>query len=455
MLFQGDVKYPLCLNELQGLMRFFYDNGTTFAFKDDRRMKLKKICYFTYFQEITMKAFSKLTIALFLLSVSVEAGATILNVDVAGGSDYTTVTEALTYAMPGDIVFVESGTYTKASGEKFPLSIPTDITIVGNDAHKPIFRTAAKTTAFEVREESRITIRSLKINTALNGITILSNADNITIDNCEINNCSQYGILVQNASNTTITSTLITNTLSAIKLHTATKTMLTHNTLIGITPKENTIGLDIIASDIAIQRTIIDGFNCGVQIKKIDPSKITLTNNAIHACSTPYNHDVLGVKIFTNKCDVHGNVNSKPLFVNRGTGDFHLQQHSTLSGLGAYPETSLPVNAAKLQGTIQYDAVQIQWVTHVEKTNQGWNLYRGFSSDGPFEKINSDIIMGAGNSSSKRNYSFYDENIPPVCGDMYYYLEQVSSNGKKSFSQTLNVSTRKQVTAVSDAIFNN
>jgi hypothetical protein len=69
-------------------------------------------------------------------------------------------------------------------------------------------------------------------------------------------------------------------------------------------------------------------------------------------------------------------------------------------------------------------------VTASEKDNSHFEILR--SGNGVnFEKINT--VLGNGNSSEVRNYSFTDAN--PLPGTNYYQLNQVDTDGKSSKSE--------------------
>ncbi len=74
--------------------------------------------------------------------------------------------------------------------------------------------------------------------------------------------------------------------------------------------------------------------------------------------------------------------------------------------------------------------VIITWATESEEDNYGFNIYRGKTKDGPFVKINKEIIQGAGTANDRREYIYADQ--PLEIGDTYYYyIESVSFAGQK------------------------
>jgi hypothetical protein len=86
--------------------------------------------------------------------------------------------------------------------------------------------------------------------------------------------------------------------------------------------------------------------------------------------------------------------------------------------------------------------VQIHWETQSEEENFGFNIMRGDSENGKFKQVNPRPILGAGTSSTKNSYTFYDRNVK--VGDIfYYYIQTIDLHGK--IGQYANVGTRKIV----------
>ena len=71
--------------------------------------------------------------------------------------------------------------------------------------------------------------------------------------------------------------------------------------------------------------------------------------------------------------------------------------------------------------------IRVFWRTESEEGNLGFNIYRAVSNNN-YVKLNQDIIKGAGNSSSPKEYSLTDTDIKKV-GVYYYKLEQVNLDG--------------------------
>ncbi len=72
----------------------------------------------------------------------------------------------------------------------------------------------------------------------------------------------------------------------------------------------------------------------------------------------------------------------------------------------------------------------IRWATASELNNFGFDVYRGLSEEGPFERITRKPIAGAGSSDETRQYKFIDDTIRP--GVVYhYYVEEISLSGDR------------------------
>lgn len=75
-------------------------------------------------------------------------------------------------------------------------------------------------------------------------------------------------------------------------------------------------------------------------------------------------------------------------------------------------------------------ANHIKWATGSELNNFGFDVFRGDSEEGPFNKINDQTIPGAGMSDTTNRYEFIDDTIEP--GKAYwYYVESISMSGQR------------------------
>lgn len=72
--------------------------------------------------------------------------------------------------------------------------------------------------------------------------------------------------------------------------------------------------------------------------------------------------------------------------------------------------------------------VTVEWSTASELNTAGFNLYRGETKDGPFTRINADLIPSSPDPLIGGSYIFTDTAV--IGGRTYYYqLEDVETNG--------------------------
>ena len=73
--------------------------------------------------------------------------------------------------------------------------------------------------------------------------------------------------------------------------------------------------------------------------------------------------------------------------------------------------------------------VRVEWSTETEMNTAGFNLYRGESTDGPFDvKVNDQLIPPAADPLTGGKYQYVDKTAR--AGVTYYYrLEEVERNG--------------------------
>jgi hypothetical protein len=82
------------------------------------------------------------------------------------------------------------------------------------------------------------------------------------------------------------------------------------------------------------------------------------------------------------------------------------------------------------------DGVTLVWETMAEIDNAGFNVYRATSPDGPFTRVNADMIAAQGSPVAGARYSFTDA---PGAGTFYYRLEDVDFDGTSTFHGPLQV----------------
>lgn len=87
----------------------------------------------------------------------------------------------------------------------------------------------------------------------------------------------------------------------------------------------------------------------------------------------------------------------------------------------------------------------LKWTTASEVDNFGFDIFRGLSEDGPFEKITEEVLPGAGTTDEPQDYVFVDEAIDPT-RDYYYYIESISLGGvREKFSPIIRSPAKKPV----------
>lgn len=76
-------------------------------------------------------------------------------------------------------------------------------------------------------------------------------------------------------------------------------------------------------------------------------------------------------------------------------------------------------------------AVTVQWSTASELNTAGFNVLRGDSPDGPFTRLNADVIPASPDPLVGGSYIFTDTLVTP--GQTYYYqLEEVEFGGSST-----------------------
>ncbi|HET9315503.1 MAG TPA: hypothetical protein VFQ51_07915 [Vicinamibacteria bacterium] len=90
---------------------------------------------------------------------------------------------------------------------------------------------------------------------------------------------------------------------------------------------------------------------------------------------------------------------------------------------GAAPAAAPAASPKALSNTIK-------WSTASEVENFGYDVFRGDKEEGPFTKLNSRIIAGAGTVDEPRYYQYVDETIE-AGKEYWYYVESVSLSGTR------------------------
>ena len=72
----------------------------------------------------------------------------------------------------------------------------------------------------------------------------------------------------------------------------------------------------------------------------------------------------------------------------------------------------------------------IRWATQSEKDNFGYDIFRGPSEEGPFERLNPLPIAGAGTTDLPQRYEFRDTSSRFNTA-YWYYVESISLDGSR------------------------
>jgi hypothetical protein len=91
----------------------------------------------------------------------------------------------------------------------------------------------------------------------------------------------------------------------------------------------------------------------------------------------------------------------------------------------------------------------LRWSTASEVDNFGFDVYRGPSEEGPFERLTADPIPGAGTTDTPSQYSYVDSGIEPDT-TYYYYVESISLQGvREQFTPIIQAAAKRPESAVS------
>jgi len=91
----------------------------------------------------------------------------------------------------------------------------------------------------------------------------------------------------------------------------------------------------------------------------------------------------------------------------------------------------------------------LRWSTASEVDNFGFDVYRGLSEEGPFERLTADPIPGAGTTDTPSQYSHVDSGIEPDT-TYYYYVESISLQGmREQFTPIIKAAGKRPASAAS------
>lgn len=106
--------------------------------------------------------------------------------------------------------------------------------------------------------------------------------------------------------------------------------------------------------------------------------------------------------------------------------------------IGAVTSSPLPIELLRFEAGIFINQVELFWETATEKNNHYFEVERSANVE-QWETIGQ--VKGAGNSSSRKYYSFVDGS--PIIGTSYYRLKQTDFDGRFSYSSIRSVSVEK------------
>ena len=95
----------------------------------------------------------------------------------------------------------------------------------------------------------------------------------------------------------------------------------------------------------------------------------------------------------------------------------------------AYGET-VPIELNAFEVTAQEGAIRLSWTTASETENLGYHIYRSLNKDGPYEKLTTALIEGAGSSRTAQTYEFIDQDVQEAM-TYFYKLEQIDFDGTR------------------------
>ena len=110
----------------------------------------------------------------------------------------------------------------------------------------------------------------------------------------------------------------------------------------------------------------------------------------------------------------------------------------------------VPVSLASFTGSVSENGIELHWRTASERANLGFNVYRSDSEDGPYTKVNLELIKGAGTDATSHDYTYMDEGVVP--GKTYYYaIEDVDFSGNRERHSAIEV-TYEQLSMSTESV---
>lgn len=104
---------------------------------------------------------------------------------------------------------------------------------------------------------------------------------------------------------------------------------------------------------------------------------------------------------------------------------------------GPLTNAPLPVELTTFRARLNGKAVDLAWRTATESNNAGFEVQRRTGA-GENDWQDLGFVQGAGSSSTPRDYTYTDMQIPSS-GDAYYRLKQIDRDGKFDYSSVVSV----------------
>ncbi len=111
----------------------------------------------------------------------------------------------------------------------------------------------------------------------------------------------------------------------------------------------------------------------------------------------------------------------------------------------ALADVPLPVQLTSFNTQpLEQGGIELTWRTESEFNNLGFNVYRSFSEEEGYERINEELIMGQGTSSAPHDYFFIDRSPEAQVG-CWYLVESLSLEGLSTFEGPVQAAVRSGV----------
>jgi photosystem II stability/assembly factor-like uncharacterized protein len=91
-------------------------------------------------------------------------------------------------------------------------------------------------------------------------------------------------------------------------------------------------------------------------------------------------------------------------------------------------KVNILINLSSFEVIPKSNKIIVEWTTASEVENEGFNIYRSESEDGPYSQINDSLILSEGTPAKGANYELVDDNVKNR-KKYYYKLKAISLNG--------------------------